>query len=78
MEQIKQILAQMSLNLELNIAMCDMIEDHGKRIEALESSSKAQKTRLDALYTRVSEMSYINASKAYEGRKSFLKDSKND
>lgn len=69
MEQIKQILAQMSLNLELNIAMCDMIEDHEKRIKGLESSCAAQKTRLDALYTRVSEMTYAASSLAYDKRK---------
>lgn len=69
MEQIRQILAQLSLNLELNIAMCDMIDDHQKRIASLESHCEAQKTRLDALYTRVSEMQYVSASKSYEARR---------
>lgn len=69
MEQIKQILAQLSLNLELNIAMCDKIEDIDSRLKALETSCKAQKSRLDGLYTRVTEMSYLDASKAYDKRK---------
>lgn len=69
MEQIKQILAQMSLNLELNIAMCDMIEDHEKRLSALESSSKAQKVRVDGLYTQMSEARYVASSLAYDKRK---------
>lgn len=69
MEQIKQILAQLCLNLELSIAMCDKIEDIDSRLKSLETSHKAQKSRLDGLYTRVSEMSYVEASKAYERRK---------
>lgn len=69
MEQIKQILAQMSLNLELNIAMCDMIEDHDKRIKSLETARDAQRTRIDGLYTRVSEMQYAASSLAYDKRK---------
>lgn len=73
MEQIKQILAQMSLNLELNIAMCDLIDDHGKRIKSLETHYEAQKTRLDALFTRVSEMGYVASSKAYEARRASQK-----
>lgn len=76
MDQIKQILAQMSLNLELNIAMCDMINDHDKRIKDLEIHYKAQKTRLDALYTRVSEMGYAASSKAYEARRASMKEDK--
>ena len=70
MEQIKQILAQLSLNLELNIAMCDKIEDIDSRLKSLETSYKAQKSRLDGLYTRVTEISYSAASKAYDQRKS--------
>jgi len=69
MEQIKQILAQMSLNLELNIAMCDMIEDHEKRIKSLETSREAQKARVDGLYTRMSEFQYAASSLAYDKRK---------
>lgn len=69
MEQIKQILAQMSLNLELNIAMCDMIEDHEKRIKSLETSRDAQKARVDGLYTQISEARYAVSSLAYDKRK---------
>lgn len=69
MEQIRQILSQLALNLELNIAMCDKIEDHEKRIKALEVSSKAHKTRLDALNTSVAEYRYAVSSKLLELRK---------
>ena len=69
MEQLRQILAQMALNLELNIAMCDKIEDHEKRIKALEISHSAQKTRVDALSKTVSEYNYALANKMYELRK---------
>lgn len=68
MEQLRQILSQLALNLELNIAMCDKIEDHEKRLKATEISQAAQKTRLDALYTRVSELHYTLQSKAYDER----------
>ena len=69
MEQIKQILAQMSLNLELNIAICDMIEDHEIRIKSLEASSEAQKVRVNGLYTRMSEFQYAASSLAYDKRR---------
>lgn len=69
MEQLRQILAQMALNLELNIAMCDMIEDHDKRLKAVEASTAAQKTRLDGLSKQVSELFYTMSSKAYDERK---------
>lgn len=69
MEQLRQILAQMALNLELNIAMCDKIEDHEKRLVDLEARHNAQKTRLDALYTRHSELLYATSAKAYDERK---------
>lgn len=69
MEQLRQILAQMALNLELNIAMCDKIEDHEKRIKALEISQSAQKTRVDALSKTVSEYNYALANKLYDIRK---------
>ena len=36
MEQIRQILEQMALNLELNIAMCDKIDSLEKRIDKME------------------------------------------
>lgn len=73
MEQIRQILSQLALHLELNIAMCDKIDDHEKRIKALEVGHDAQKTRVEALYTRLSEIQYVNASKAYEARKAAQK-----
>lgn len=69
MEQLRQILAQMALNLELNIAMCDKIEDHEKRLKAVETSQAAQKTRVDGLATRVSELFYSMSAKSYEERK---------
>ena len=73
MEQIKQILKQLSLNLDLSIAMCDMLDDHGKRIAALESSAMAQKSRVDGLYTLMSEANYVAASKGYEARRAALR-----
>lgn len=69
MEQMRQILSQLALNLELNIAMCDKIEDHEKRIKALEISQKAQTTRVDALSRNVSEYNYALSSKLYDVRK---------
>ena len=68
MEQLRQILAQMALNLELNIAMCDKIEDHEKRLKAVEISQQAQKTRVDGLSTRVSELFYATSAKKYDER----------
>ena len=73
MEQIRQILKQLALHLELNIAMCDMIDDHEKRIKAIEISHEAQKSRLDRLYTMVTESNYVAASKAYEGRRAAMR-----
>lgn len=68
MEQIRQILSQMALNLELNIAMCDMIEKQGKRLDALEPLVKSHGTKIEALSTRISELQYAQANKAYEAR----------
>lgn len=73
MEQIKQILQQLALHLELNIAMCDKIDDHNNRIEQLELHYKAQKTRLDTLYRLVSEADYVLASNSYEARRAALR-----
>lgn len=73
MEQIKQILKQLSLHLELNIAMCDMIDDHAKRIKSLESSQEAQKSRVDGLYRMFSEANYVASSNAYERRRSAMR-----
>lgn len=69
MEQIRQILSQLALNLELNIAMCDKIEDHEKRIKAVEISQAAQKTRVDSLSKSVCEYNYALSSKLYDVRK---------
>lgn len=68
MEQIRQILAQLSLNLELNIAMCDMIEKQNKRLDDLEPIVKSHGTKIDALSTRVSELAYKLAGDAYNAR----------
>lgn len=76
MEQIRQILSQLALHLELNIAMCDKIEQLEKRLDKLEPSHDAQKTRLDALSRRVSEMAYTQSSRAYEDRISSMKGKK--
>lgn len=69
MEQLRQILSQLALNLELNIAMCDKIEDHENRIVLLEAQQKAQKDRVDAQSKRVSELFYTLSSNAYDHRK---------
>lgn len=69
MEQLRQILSQLALNLELNIAMCDKIEDHENRIKAVEISQQAQKMRVDALSKSVSEYNYALSNKLYDMRK---------
>ena len=69
MEQIRQILSQLALHLELNIAMCDMLEQHSKRLDKLEPAYEALKTRVNALYTQLSEMNFVMASNAYDERK---------
>lgn len=68
MEQIRQILSQLALHLELNIAMCDKIQDIDVRVHDLETSLKACKTRIDAVNTHVSQLSYKFAGDAYEAR----------
>lgn len=68
MEQIRQILSQLALHLELNIAMCDKIEQLEQRLDKLEPSHKALQTKHDALSRSFSEMRYVQASKAYEAR----------
>ena len=75
MDQIRQILQQLALHLELNIAMCDKIDDHDGRISKLEKHYEAQKCRLDGLYRLVSEANYVAASKAYDARKAAMRDS---
>lgn len=64
MEQLRDILQQMALNLQLSVAMCDMLDDHGKRITALEASRDAQKTRVDGLYSAVSKLAASRGSEA--------------
>ena len=68
MQQIREILAQLSLQLELSIAMCDKIEEQNKRLDRMEPALKALETRVNGLSTRISEMGYAAASKAYEAR----------
>ncbi len=73
MDQIRQILKQLALHLELNIAMCDKIDDHETRIGKLEKHYEAQKSRVDGLYRLQSEANYVAASKAYEGRRASMR-----
>ena len=73
MEQIREILKQLALHLELNIAMCDKIESLDKRLSDVEASCKANKTKLDGLNTTVSNVLYKISSDAYEARKTPLK-----
>lgn len=73
MEQVRQILKQLALHLELNIAMCDKIDDHENRIGKLEESYKAQKTRLDAMYRLQSEAGYVAANRSYEARRGSMR-----
>lgn len=68
MEQIRQLLSQLALNLELNIAMCDKIEQMDKRLDKMEPLIKSHSTKIDALTTRVSELQFSLAGKAYEAR----------
>lgn len=68
MEQIRQLLAQLSLHLELNIAMCDMIEKMEKRLDKLEPSHSALSKRVDSLATQLSQFSYHLADERYKAR----------
>lgn len=69
MEQIRQILSQLALHLELNIAMCDKIQDMDERLHDAEAAIKACKTRIDAVNTHVSQLSYKFGDDSYEARK---------
>lgn len=69
MEQIRQILSQLALHLELNIAMCDKIQDIDDRLIAVEARSKANATRIDAVSGHVSQLAYKFADDAYAARK---------
>lgn len=73
MDQIRQILKQLALHLELNIAMCDMLDDHGKRISSLEKHYEAQKSRVDGLYRLQSEANYVSANRSYEARRASMR-----
>lgn len=68
MEQIRQLLAQLSLHLELNIAMCDMIEKMEKRLDALEPSHKSLKDKVNSLSTQLSQFGYYLADESYKAR----------
>lgn len=68
MEQIRQLLSQMALNLELNIAMCDKLAQLEGRIDKIDPLVKSHGTKIDALSTRISELAYTMANKAYEAR----------
>lgn len=73
MDQIRQILKQLALHLELNIAMCDKIDDHENRIVKVETSCEALKMRVDALYRMFSEANYVASSRAYEARRGAMR-----
>lgn len=64
MEQIRQILQQMALNLQLSVAMCDMLDDHETRIKGLEITRDAQKVRVDSLYSAVQKLATTHGSEA--------------
>lgn len=68
MEQIRQLLSQMALNLELNIAMCDKLDQMEKRLDKMDPIVKSHSTKIDALSSRISELQYTLAGKAYEAR----------
>lgn len=69
MKAIRDILKQLALQLDLNIAMCDMIESLEKRVNKLEAQSTAQKATLGSLSTQFSELQYKMASDSYAARK---------
>lgn len=68
MEQIRQLLSQMALNLELNIAMCDKIAQLEERLDKMEPILKSHGTKIDAQNTRLSEITYTMANRSYEAR----------
>lgn len=68
MEQIRQLLSQMALNLELNIAMCDKIAQLEERLDKIEPILKSHGTKIDAQNTRLSEITYTMANRSYEAR----------
>lgn len=68
MDQIRQLLSQMALNLELNIAMCDKLAQIEGRVDKMDPIIKSHGTKIDALSTRLSELQYALADKAYKER----------
>lgn len=78
MEQIRQILSQLALHLELSIAMCDKIEDHEKRLHKLEISHEALKTKHDAMSRTFSEFRYRQSSLAYDNRIRSMKENQDE
>ena len=69
MEQIRQLLSQLSLHLELNIAMCDMIEKMEKRLDKIEP-------RFDALSSQLSQFGYHLADQRFQARQEAKKGGK--
>lgn len=68
MEQIRQILSQLALHLELNIAMCDKLDDVDKRLEQVELRSKENTKMINAQRTSLSELRYKLADDSYKER----------
>lgn len=68
MEQIRQLLSQMALNLELNIAMCDKLAQIESRVDKMDPIIKSHGTKIDSLFSRMSELHYTLANKSYEER----------
>lgn len=76
MEQIRQILQQMALNLQLSVAMCDMLDDHESRIKGLEISREAQKVRVDGLFSAVQKLAASHGSEALSGFQAVMEQKK--
>ena len=76
MEQIRQLLSQLSLHLELNIAMCDMIEKMEKRLDKIEPRFDALSKRVDALSTQLSQFGYHLADQRFQARQEAKKGGK--
>lgn len=68
MEQIRQLLSQLSLHLELNIAMCDMIERMEKKQLEHTAAIEALQLKVKTLSTQLSEYRYKLADDAYKAR----------
>lgn len=68
MEQIRQLLSQMALNLELNIAMCDKLAEIEGEVTKMKPILDAHSTKIDAIMSRLSELHYKLANDAYMAR----------